>query len=202
MSKITQEITAQGFEVIRDRIGFILADEIAAQVALPATNPTEIDAKVFVERIHPVDKSETPLINVSYARSNYIKNTAIDSDGKNTYHIDVYSKAKAKEGEDPDKRAMLRMERLLGIVRAILESPFYLTLDFANPFIMNTEVTDIAIQDPRDNQDSANVMMGRVVFTVTAAENTEQQLPRAAEGYDTVVKIAETEKGFVYVIEN
>lgn len=202
MSKITTEITAQGFELIRDRIGFVLADEIAAQVALPVTDPSEVDAQVFVERVHPIDKGEVPLINVLYSRTNYISNTAIDGDGRNTYNIDVYARAKSKVGKKADKRAMLRLERLLGMIRAILESPHYVTLDFPRPFIMNTTVTDIQIADPKDNQDSANLMMGRLVFVVDAAETVEQIQAVAAAGYDTQVKIEETDKGFLYVIDN
>jgi len=200
LSKITAEIPEQGFEVIRDKIGEILADEILAQFAIHADS--ERNAEVFIERIIPIDKTEPPLVNILYSRSNYDGNTATDSDGKNTYNIDVYANAKSKVGTKGDADAMIRLGRMLGIVRAILESPFYLTLSFIPPFIMRTEVTTIQIQDPRDNQDAANMMMGRLTFVVDAAEITEQIQAVTAEGYDTQVKLAETDKGFVYIIDN
>lgn len=200
MSKITIAIPEQGFELIRDKIGEILADEIAQQFVL---NPDpEINATVFIERIIPIDKSEPPVVNVLYSRSNYDNNTAIKGDGKNTYNIDVYVKGKAKVGTKGDAVAMVRLGRILGILRAILESPHYLTLGFAPPFIKNTTVTDIQVADPRDNQDAANMMMGRLVFTVDAIEVTEQIQPVAAAGYDTQVKLSETDKGFVYISNN
>lgn len=200
MSKITLEIPPQGFELIRDRIGEILADEIAAQFAIH--NDPERNPKVFIERITPIDKTELPLVNVLYSRSGFSNNSAINSDGKNTYNIDVYTSAKTKIAKKGGAESMARLGRILGIVRAILESPFYLTLGFAPPFIMSTEVTTIEIQDPRDNQDAANTAMGRLIFVVDASEDVEQIQPVPAEGYDTQVKLEETEKGFVYVTDN
>ncbi len=200
MSKILLEIPPQGFELIRDRVGEILADEIAAQFVIHGD--PERNAKVFVERITPIDKTELPLINVLYSRSGYDNNSAINSDGKNTYNIDVYTSAKTKIAKKGGAESMTRLGRILGIIRAILESPFYLTLGFATPFIMRTEVTGIEIQDPRDNQDAANIVMGRLIFVVDASEDVEQIQPVTAEGYDTQVKLHETEKGFVYVTDN
>lgn len=200
MSKITQEIPPQGFELIRDKIGEILADEILAQFVLHSD--PERNAKVFIERITPIDKTEMPLINVLYSRSGYDNNSAINSDGKNTYNIDVYTGAKTKIAKRGGAESMARLGRILGIIRAILESPFYLTLGFAAPFIMGTEVTGIEIQDPRDNQDAANTVMGRLIFVVDAKEDVEQIQPVTAAGYDTQVKLHETEKGFVYITDN
>lgn len=200
MSKITTEIPLQGFELIRDKIGEILADEILAQFAIHAD--PERKANVFIERIIPIDKIDTPVVNVLYSRSSYDGNIAINTDGKNSYNIDVYAKAKTKIGKSGDVQAMSNLTRILGIVRAILESPHYLTLGFVPPFIMHTEVSSIEIRDPSNNQDAANIMMGRLIFVVDAAENTEKIQPVAAEGYDTEVKLEETDKGFVFILNN
>ena len=200
MSKILQEIPPQGFELIRDKIGEILADEIAAQFAIHGD--TERNPKVFVERITPIDKTELPLMNVLYSRSGYDNNSAINSDGKNTYNIDVYTSAKTKIAKKGGAESMDRLGRILGIIRAILESTFYLTLGFSTPFIIRTEVTGIEIQDPRDNQDAANTVMGRLIFVVDVSEDVEQIQHVTAAGYDTQVKLHETEKGFVYVTDN
>ena len=97
---------------------------------------------------------------------------------------------------------MSNLTRILGIVRAILESSHYLTLGFVPPFVMHTEVTSIEIQDPKDNQDGANIMMGRLMFVVDAVEDTEKIQPREAEGYDTQVKLEETDKGFAFILNN
>lgn len=200
MSKITTEIPPQAFELIRDQIGVILKDEFEAQFVIhndPDRNPT-----VSSERIVPVDKADVPLVNILYARSSYDNNTAVNADGKNFYSIDVYTSAKSTVAKRGDTTAQIRLGRLLGMVRAILASPHYGTLGFANPFIMRNEILDIEIADPRDNQDSANMVMGRLVFQVDAPENVEQIQPKVAEGYDTQVKIEETDKGFVYVLDN
>lgn len=200
MSKILTEIPPQGFELIRDQIGIILADEFAAQFAIHGD--ADRNAKIVSERITPIGKEELPLINILHARSSYDNNTAKDSDGKNFYNIDAYTSAKSTDVKDGDSAAQARLGRLLGMVRAILMSSHYLTLGFAAPFIMRTEVLDIEIADPRDNQDSANMMMGRLVFQVDAGETVDQALPTAAEGYDTEVKIELTDKGFLYIVDN
>lgn len=200
MSKLDLIIPVQGVELIRDRIATVLKDEIANQIVLGAD--TEIDAAVFVERIVSIDKSEMPLINILFSRTSYDNNTAINADGENTYHIDVYTKAKATVGKRADNTSMERLMRILGVCRSILESPHYLTLGFAPPFIMSTRVATIDISDPRDNQDGSNTNMGRLVFMVDAVEVTEEILPRVAEGYDTTVTIEETDQGYVYVLNN
>lgn len=200
MSKITTEIPPQAHEIIRDRIGEILADEFAAQFVLHGDE--DRNPKVFIERIVPIGKEEVSLISVLYSRTSYGNNTAVDMKGKNFYNIDVYTLAKSTLTEDGDSKSQKKLSRLLGMVRAILASPHYITLGFARPFIMNTEVLDIEIADPRDNQDSANMVMGRLVFQVNAPEEVEQIQPTVAEGYDTEVRLDETEKGFLYVIDN
>ena len=123
MSKLTEIIPPQSFEIIRDRIGEILKDEIDNQIVLGA--PAEIASTIFVERTHPVDHSETPLINVLFSDSDYDNDTANDTDGENIYHIDVYAGAKGMVGESGDKRGMLRLERILGVIRSILKNPEY-----------------------------------------------------------------------------
>lgn len=200
MSNITAEITPQGFEIIRDRIGEILADEFVAQFAIHSDSDRNPD--VFVERITPIGKEEFPLVSVLYSRTSYDNNTAVSMKGKNFYNIDVYTGARSTSSEDGDSRAQKKLGRLLGMVRAILASPHYIRLGFAPPFIERTEVLDIEIADPRDDQNSSNMVMGRLVFQVDAPETVEQIQPTLAEGYDTQVKLDETEKGFVYIIEN
>ena len=186
--------------MIREKIGEILADEILAQFAIHAD--PERNATVFIERIIPIDKTETPVVNILYSRSNYDGNTPVNSNGKNSYNIDVYARAKTKIAKSGDTQAMSNLTRILGIVRAILESSHYLTLGFVPPFVMHTEVTSIEIQDPKDNQDGANIMMGRLMFVVDAVEDTEKIQPREAEGYDTQVKLEETDKGFAFILNN
>ncbi len=200
MSNLTIQIPPQGHEVIRDRIGEILTDEIANQIVLGV--PAELNAEIFVERIVPIAHTDTPLINILYSRGDFDNNNSDSSDGKHTFSIDVYTTAKAKVDEPGDSRSVFIMHRIVGLIRAILEDSSYITLGFVAPFIMRTTVTQIQIVDPRNNQDATNLMMGRLTFVVEAAEVTEQKQPRVAEGYDTKVTLEETDKGFVYVLNN
>ena len=200
MSKLELIIPSQNVELIRDRIATILVDEIANQIVLGAD--LETNSKVFVERFHAIDKSEAPVINLMYARTGYDNNTAITSDGKNAYHIDHYTKGKTTDLKKGDRTSKERLLRNMGITRAILESPHYLTLGFAPPFIMRTTVISQEIADPRDDKDGSNMSMGRLTFEVDAVEDTEQITPRVAEGYDTTVIIEETALGHLYILDN
>ena len=195
-------IPSQNVELIRDRIGEILADEIANQFVLDP-NP-EINSRVFIERIQPIGLSDVPVINLIYARTGYDNETAITSDGENAYHIDHYTKGKANPGvgKKGDETAKKRLLRNIGITRAILESPHYLTLGFVPGFIMQTRVASVEIADARDDQDASNMVMARLTFMVKAVEVTEGITPRIAEGYDTTVFLDETDLGHLYILDN
>jgi len=200
VSKITLLIPQQGFELIRDRIAEILADEFTNQVTLgldPKFNPD-----IFVERLTPIAHKEMPIMIVSLGRVNFEGDTYEDTDGVNFFHLDVFTKEKSSTGQAASPKAQTSLHRIMGVALNILRSPHYKTLGFAPPFIIHTRSEGIEIQDPRDNQDSANTTMGRITFKVKAAEVSESIVPRVAEGYDTEVKLEETDKGYQYIIEN
>ena len=61
-SIISGIIPPQQFEIIRNKIGLILFEEIGNQFVLTADE--KINAKIFVERFIPFDKTDFPCINV------------------------------------------------------------------------------------------------------------------------------------------
>jgi hypothetical protein len=196
MSKITEEIPAQAYELIRDRIGAILAVEIAAQV----TNygDYEIDANVWVERWKPFSHTEVPAINVQLARGNYDGQHQGSADGTFTYHVDVYDGAKSTTATDGDKRAALKVQKLLGVCRYILQHTAYKTLDFAPPFIHRVTVTEFNIAQ-QGEQDSTNQSMARLTVTVKAGELTTLLSAIAIDSHYSTVKLSTTDKGFLYI---
>ena len=82
MPKITQAIPPQAFEIIRNRIGLILAEEIDNQSIL--TYDPDLDLTVWVERTVPFDKTELPSVNVSLARGSYDSKTYRETDSTYT----------------------------------------------------------------------------------------------------------------------
>jgi hypothetical protein len=196
MSKIVGIIPPQAFEIVRDRIGEILADEINNQYTV-ATDQPKLNATVWVERFFQFDQTELPAINIMLNDGSYDGQTNIQADGTYTYNIDVHIKAKSRAGEKGDKRSMLNLHKLLGAIRAILDDPQYVTLGFANPFVMKRHVKKIAIADPNGN-DTEAVVMGRLTFEVKVPEKYNLKVPQVIPTYNTTVKIAETDKGYFY----
>jgi len=200
MAKIKTIIPAQAFEVVRDKIALILIDELENQVGI--SYRTELDAKVTVERFIPYNESELPAVNVALAKGDFDNQTTIDSDGTYRYNIDVYHKSKGKTNKRGDTLAMINVQALIGVCKAILESPQYITLGFDAPFIMRRHVENIVIAEPADKKDTNSIVMGRITFIVRVPENVDVISANLIAGFDTQVKLGLTEKGYIYTGDN
>lgn len=196
MSQIIDPISSQAFELVRNRIGEILADELAKQTRI--TYKPELDATVYIEKFIPFDKIQLPAVNVTLARGEYDNQTAIDSDGTYRYNIDCYHKAPTTSTDAGDSLAMFKLQTLIGVCRAILESSKYKTLGFAAPFIMNRHVENIQIATPAEKKDTTSVVMGRLSFVVRVPEDVDTITPELIAGYDTQVKLGLTDKGYIF----
>jgi hypothetical protein len=207
MAKINTIIPEQAFELIRNQIGRILADEIANQVLIGGNY--DLDATVYIERFIPFQETELPAVNISLQQGDLAGQTAIQSDGTYVFNVDAYtySKSEGAVDDDPDPSnttrgdslAFIKLQRLLGVCRAILDDPRYKTLGFAPPFINNRHVSMIGIQSPPNKGDMANCVMGRIVVSVKAPEVTDLIQPQLIEGYKTTVKLEASEKGYLFL---
>ncbi len=202
MSKITDEILPQNFEIIRDRIVLILTTELAGQFVI--TGNEENNATVELEKGNPVDAGETPLVDVSIERAQFDGHTAISTDDTVIYSIDCYHKAKSTIGTQGDISSNLKLERLMGICRAILENPIYKQLDFDDPELPSpsnpiNHRKFVAMEINRAQKpDAANAVMGRLSFSVKVQEQTQLLLGLPLAGSDTKVKLGLTDKGYTY----
>src|SRR6478609_6993711 len=113
-------IDPQAYEVVRDRVGRILAEELENQYALSG-NDREFKVSSWIERMVPFDKTELSAVNVCLAEGSFDGDTVIQSDGTYRYYVDVYVNAKSKNDEDGDVRAMYKLHRILGLCRAIIK---------------------------------------------------------------------------------
>jgi hypothetical protein len=114
------------FEIVRDQIAQILADEQANQVALATTagkpDPQEWALKIFTERSNPVEDfregtNYTPVVNVWYENSIFPKGagSTVDKQKSTTvYNIDIYGSAAA------DDDAAFTAQRAVRLVRNTL----------------------------------------------------------------------------------
>lgn len=200
MSKINTLITNQAFELIRDRIGEILIDEIGNQVQL--SYDSMIDADILIESINPADNTALPIINISFIAGIYDnKDYKQVRANPYTYNIDVYTNGKTKTGKQGDFLAAKALQKIIGICRYILENPIYKTLGYQSPFIERVYISRIDIANIGKN-DAINSMMGRLTFNVVVNEQAQLIIPPLIDGYDTAVKIDNSNMGYFYQGEN
>ena len=87
-SVINTVIPEQQFELVRNRIGEILFEELANQVML---GNTDADVKIYTERIVPMNQGETTSLNLIFSNGDYPMQTAVYADGVYTFFIDCYN---------------------------------------------------------------------------------------------------------------
>ena len=203
VSKINSAIPPQNFETIRDQIAAILMVEFAAQIPLQADPETKAllqKTKLFSERFHPFDESEFFAIDIFLFTGDYDNKTQTSVRGTYTFYLDFYGRAATTNQEDGDKRSAEKAQRLIGISRAILESPNWLTLGFMPPnqFVQRTEVKSLKRTEERNNHDVGNIIFYRMVFDVIAGEDTDVISGIALKDSFITVEIEETGLGYEY----
>lgn len=199
MGLIPQKIQPQAFELIRDRIGAIIVDELYQQAAINYTD--DLDATVWQERFVPFNHSEIRhgAINITYDGTSYESETQQSATGICNFSIDFYMAAKASATSTGDKRARFKLARQIGVVRAILMDTRYKTLAFATPFIWNRRVVDIKIGDPINNEeDGTSSIMARMMFAVRVSEEVDLISVRDIDGYSTQAVLSDTDMGYHY----
>lgn len=192
-------IPPQKYEEIRQRIGLILTEEFGYQNEI---NPdAEIDPSIFVERFVPFDLTELPAINVSLISGDYTNKDARSTDGTYTFAVDVYVNA-ASTGDLPgDVAAMFLLHKIAGMARAILENPAFKTLLFEAPSLANVHVSRISIADTSKGE-STSMVMARIEYSVRVPETVELKDATPIANAYTRVKLALTDKGYVYEYAN
>lgn len=197
MPLITEKIGNQNFELIRDRIALILADEITNQSTISPVSP-ELNAKVFTERFVPFSHVDMPCVNVVFARGVMQDQYTQQNLAVHQYFIDIYSSAKTDGLVGGDEIASKKLHRLCGIVLAILENPQFRTLGFQPPSIQHTKVVDIAVEQPQNTQDATSLIMGRVTFDVHVPEKVSLLNANNIAGWETNVQMGESLSGYQF----
>mgnify|MGYP003631615271 CR=1 FL=1 len=212
MAELTGKIAPQQFETLRDQIAAIITLELAAQYALysPAelvADPKQkvLNAPVYLERMVPVTIDEKEVVNVQFAFGDFEGSSQVttsdQSDGVHTFFIDCYSKGEANSADSASKDSRLRLQRLVGAVRAILMSPHYIRLGFDPPSIKRRKITRLEMAEPKNEADAQAATIGRIIFEVEVPEVVELLVPGALTKSLTQVKLLETELGHKYEID-
>lgn len=202
MALITNRINPQGDEIIRDRIGAILKDELDNQF-LQYNSDAAIEG-VWVERTTPFDQTELNAINVSTPKGDYENWHQGSKDGIYTFCVDCFTQSAATETQDGDKLSNFALKRLLGICSYILSDPQYKTLGFIPGFIEWVRILGYDIkQNYRDNNGlwaaALNSAMGRLTISVKANEINTLIVPALLELHITQLRLVLTDKGYKYI---
>lgn len=189
-----------GFEKIRDRIASILIAEFTNQVD-EFSNTNCRNVNFFCERLTPMDKTEADFINISLFKGDFSNKDVEYVDGTYQYVIDIVTNAKSVADQGGDVTANFRLQKLMGIVRYILEHPDYTTLSFERPFINHTMLSKFQIYKPEPGMDAMNTAIGQAIFTVRCGELTTPAAGVTITQNTSTVKLNLTEQGFQYQFE-
>ena len=142
MAQIDEALGPNVYELVRDRIGAILADEIQSQATLQQGVPTpDTDLieqlqslKVVTERFRPFNESDYPAVDLFVYQNEYDNKTQQSVRGTVRFYLDLYTDGLRKT-PDPnddagDQLSAKRGQRIAGIIRTIFEHPAYITLLF------------------------------------------------------------------------
>ncbi len=199
MPLINRIIDPRAYEVIRDRIGEILAIELLNQESL--TYDELFNVPVFVQRSKPVNQDEDKIINVSVDSSRYSGQTTVSANGDYTFFIDVVVTGASTSDGRGDVLTAHKAQRLAGVVCAILEDPQYITLGFARPFIGRSHVIEIT-PGTIERGEATELNVVRVTMNVQSIQSEVPQEGIPLLESSTSVYLAETDFGFQFLHVN
>lgn len=198
MSEIVKPISSREWELIRDRVGLILAQELATQAQLDYDDSIFTLPDVFIERYTPFNHTELPAVNVMVADGSYTQETQQTQDGTWTIYIDAYQKGKDADGQRGDNLAMVKLHRLVGMMQAILMDSRFKTLLFEPGSISNRRVTSIKMADPTKAMEASNSVMARIELEVRVSDNVELVDAIPLADYATIAKMSDTGLGYLW----
>lgn len=199
MPKILTQIDPQAFELIRDQIAAILADELNYQGVLKSDNDL-LKIKVYVESINPEDKEDLPIVNVCLAHGEWPDRKSYDGKikGNYTYNIDFYTNSPTDDNDEGDKLSGVKLQKLMGISRAILENPIYRILGYNPGFVERVGLKDLNIRLETKNTDALNTRMGRLTFLVEVQESVDLLTGQPLQQWTAAVSINNTSDGHYF----
>lgn len=208
MAAVIDELldSQDGFEIARDAVAAILAEEIANQQALAANASADVSLyqlDVYAERVAPLenwrdDPTAAPVVSVWIPR--YVPrsggSTVDDERGEATLYLDVFA-----AGQDADSmsghtagdyQARVNLHRVIRLIRQILMSGQYTYLGSprkAAQWCYGREIKDVEIHEPRRLENTAQwVATARISFSVDLKMSQPQWPGEVAEGQDVIFK--------------
>jgi hypothetical protein len=195
---INYKIEQQNYEVIRNQIAAILTLELDRQVAVFYNTECE-GISVYIERGAPVDKTETVFVNVSLPRGDFNNKHAGYTDGVYSFYVDVYTNAKATGDNSADTISSFRNQRVIGILRAILEDPQYKTFGFTPGNCANLGCSQMEYGEIKKGEmDATATIVGRLIVSAKAGEASQLLTGEPLLFSITQLKLGISNKGYKY----
>ena len=199
MALINTIIEPSGTELIKHQIAAILKTELENQKVLQEDT---FPINVFVDRMVPIDKSEILVINVRFESLNPESINQHGSQENATFTVDTWAVAKKTSTKRGDLLSTNLRDKIIFQIKAILQSNFYVTLDFVPGLVMSSNVQNIEPYEPNNNQDASFVSMARLNHEVRFYQNYKVEEGVLLTNNLTNVKLSNTELGYKYELIN
>lgn len=206
MASILSEIIGvQNFEVVANRIGSILLEEIHNQKTIQGFDD---EIEIFNERIEPFSKEQDVMITIAFREAEYAGQNTRDSQGEYIYFIDIFTSGWGEEEISPSIVSKNKLFRYVGLVRYILSSGKYLTLGFPPGMIGGKYIekikldTDYSNFGNHSNYDGSYIRFARIMYKVRVQENQELWQGIELQGNTTNVTLDDTEQGTKFIFNN
>jgi hypothetical protein len=194
--KINKEIPIQSFELIRNRLAAILAEEIPAQYMFSSDPALNVEG-VFIERTEGTPAERGITLNIIFDGTEPDERTSRTLKTRMKFLVVATVFGTATATDRGDKDASIKLGRLLGVVRHILSHGVYRTLAFTKPFIETTNAQEITVGKPQQ-KDLQWGVQGAVMVKVDAIDAPEYDARTLIQEYSTQVKLDETENGYLF----
>jgi len=199
MALINTIIEPSGTELIKHQIAAILKTELENQKVLQEDT---FPINVFVDRMVPIDKSEILVINVRFESLNPESINQHGSQENATFTVDTWAVAKQTSTKRGDLLSTNLRDKITFQIKAILQSNFYVTLDFVPGLVMSSNVQNIEPYEPNNNQDASFVSMARLNHEVRFYQNYKVEQGVLLTNNLTTVKLSDTDLGYKYELIN
>lgn len=206
MASILSEIIGvQNFEVVANRIGSILLEEIDNQKTIQGFDD---EIEIFNERIEPFSKEQDVMITIAFREAEYAGQNTRDSQGEYIYFIDIFTSGWGEEEISPSIVSKNKLFRYVGLVRYILSSGKYLTLGFPPGMIGGKYIEKITLDTDysnfgnHSNYDGSYIRFARIMYKVRVQENQELWQGIELQGNTTNVTLDNTNQGTKFIFNN
>ncbi len=174
MSKIDYKIEEDNFSKIPKMIAEILLVEFCKQIEL---KNDFLPNEVYYDTDYTPDEGNIPWVAVNWLNyDNTIDNRA-SSQNLNRYFIDVKN------------TSYETVRKTISVIRKILKSEHYITLDFVDGIISNTNIIEAGVSFEEQLRDSQGTISGGVTYQCNVFETNDvpEGTPLVQSTYESVI---------------